>query len=100
MKISNGIEEIGEECFNSSQVLEKITLPSSIKTLGKKSFQTCENLTEITIPSNVQTVGSYIVSDIETITVNVSFKEGEKPNGWADDWNATYNGTVNVNYQK
>ena len=100
VKISNGIEEIGEECFNSSQVLEKITLPSSIKTLGKKSFQTCENLTEITIPSSVQTVGSSIFSYIETITVNVSFKEGEKPSGWADDWNETSSGTVNVNYQK
>ena len=98
--LSKGIEIIDNLAFYWSTGLEKITIPDSIKVIGDDAFSNCDSLTEITIPSSVQTVGSYIVSNIETITVNVPFKEGEKPSGWADDWNYTYSGTVNVNYQK
>lgn len=98
--ISKGINIIDDLAFYYSTGLEKIEIPNSVTTIGDDAFSNCSSLAEITIPSSVQTVWGGIFNGIETITVNVPFREGEKPSGWADDWNYTSSGTVNVNYQK
>ena len=121
--ISNGIEEIGWTVFAVTENLEEIVLPSTLLKLGGRSFYNCKSLakvtipsnvisiedkafsyctslTEVTIPSSVTTMGSYVFSKIPSITVHVPWKEGEKPEGWADDWNGTYDGTITVDYAK
>ena len=46
-------------------------------------------------------MGEEVFSAIPSITVNVSFKEGETPEGWNVNWNKTSdNCTITVNYAK
>ena len=45
-------------------------------------------------------MGEVVFNDIPSITVHVPWKKGEKPEGWDDNWNKTYNGTITVNYAK
>ena len=122
--ISDGIEEIGDFTFVRSEALEKVTIPRSVKILGNNVFAGCFNLSSITIPNNVISIGAYVFtgctgltnitipssvtsigknvfSDIQSITVNVPFKEGDTPEGWNADWNFTSNSyNVTVNYLK
>ncbi len=107
--VLNGIEVIESGAFAHTKNLEKITLPStllelgnysflgcasltnimipnSVAKIGKLTFRFCNNLTEITIPSSVTTMGTHVFTDIPSITVHVSWKEGEKPEGWDDNW--------------
>ena len=97
--ISNGIETIGEYSFFASQALQNVVIPSSVKIIEQYAFCSCDSLTDIVIPSSVTTMG-YAVFD-ENITVHVPWKEGEKPEGWDDDWtsrNALHN--VVIDYAK
>ena len=83
--ISNGIETIGENAFFASQALNKIIIPSSVRTIEHGVFYYCTALTEITIPNSVKEMQT-LFSGIPSITVHVSWKEGEKPEGWDDNW--------------
>ena len=99
--ISYGIENIGNNTFSGSKALETITIPQTVGNIGNNAFYGCKSLTEITIPSSVTTMGSNVFSAIPSITVHVSWKEGAKPEGWADDWNSTgSNYTITVDYAK
>ena len=98
--ISNGIETIGGFAFFASQALNKIIIPSSVKTIETNVFSYCIALNEITIPSNVTTMGNQVFLYIPSITVHVPWKEGEKPEGWADNWAANSSGTVTIDYAK
>ena len=99
--ISYGIENIGNKTFSGSQALETITIPQTVSNIGNNAFYGCKSLTEITIPSSVTTMGSNVFSAIPSITVHVPWKEGEKPEGWADDWNSTSSEcTITVDYAK
>ena len=84
VNISYGIEEIDDYAFCYTEALEKINIPNGVVTIGKEAFIGCGSLTEITIPSSVTTMGSKVFSN--NITVHVPWKEGKKPEGWADDW--------------
>ena len=98
--ISYGIQNIGDNTFSSTGALETVNMPSSVIQIGDNAFSYCKALTEITIPSSVTTMGSSVFSGIPSITVHVPWKENEnKPEGWADDWNATVKDcTVTVVY--
>ena len=98
--ILNGIETIGRFAFYASQALTKITIPSSVISIEDNAFGFCTSLTEITIPSSVTTMERGVFNDIPLITVHVSWKEGEKPEGWADDWAVNSSGTVTIDYAK
>ena len=81
--------------------LKKITIPSSVTSIGGHAFGCCTSLTEITIPSSVRIMGENVFYSIPSITIHVPWKEGEKPEGWADDWNRTgSNCTITVDYAK
>ena len=99
--ISYGIENIGNNTFSGSKALETITIPQTVSNIGNNAFYGCKSLTEITIPSSVTTMGSNIFYAIPSITVHVPWKEGAKPEGWADDWNSTSSEcTITVDYAK
>ena len=99
--ISYGIENIGNNTFSGSKALETITIPQTVSNIGNNAFYGCKSLTEITIPSSVITMGSNVFYAIPSITVHVPWKEGAKPEGWADDWNSTgSNYTITVDYAK
>lgn len=100
--ISEGIEIIDGYVFCASQGLTKITIPSSVTSIGYSAFYNCTSLTEITIPSSVTTMGGVVFGGIPSITVHVPWKEGEKPEGWADAWNYpdSPDYTITVDYAK
>ena len=66
--------------------MNKIIIPSSVKIIEGVAFQNCESLTDVVIPSSVTTMGSNVFYAIPSITVHVPWKEGEKPEGWDDNW--------------
>ena len=75
--ISNGIEElIYQYTFAFSDALEKVVIPPSVKTVPSGVVGCCSNLKSI----------------------YVSWKEGEKPEGWADGWSDAETGNVIVYY--
>ena len=101
VKISNGIQSIGNNIFLMSNALEKVEIPSSVINIGDNAFGYCQALTEITIPSSVTTMGSNVFNNIPSIIVHVPWKEGEKPEGWDDGWNKTNsNCIITVDYAK
>ncbi len=101
VNIPNKVNEIEDSTFEHCSGLEKVVIPSNITKIGKHAFKSCQELTEITIPNSVTTMGEYVFYFIQSITVNVPFKEGEQPTGWNSDWNKTWdNCNVIVNYAK
>ena len=99
--ISEGIEMIKDYAFCASQGLTKITIPSSVTSIGDFAFSFCTSLTEITIPSSVTTMGGFVFADIPLITVHVPWKEGEKPDGWDENWAKTSSDyTITIDYAK
>ena len=77
--------------------MNKIIIPSSVKIIETNVFSYCIALNEITIPSNVTTMGNQVFLYIPSITVHVPWKEGEKPEGWDDNWAV---GNVVIDYAK
>ena len=122
--ISQGIEILDDSAFFYTMALESVEIPDTVTTIGKCAFLSCGNLksvtipgkvrsigtrafsnialTEIDIPQSVTTMGTKVFAGIQSITVNVPFKEGETPEGWDEEWNATYDSsqTITVNYIK
>ena len=99
--ISSGIEKIENTAFLATSNLEKISIPNSVTTLEGWSFGFCYNLKEITISESVTTMGDQVFNKIPSIAIHVPWKEGEKPEGWDDEWNSTgSNCTITVDYAK
>ena len=102
VNIPKGIKVIRAATFTCCFSLEKITIPSNVTTIENNAFASCTKLQNIIIPSNVTSVGEAIFHGIPSITVNVPFKEGERPAGWNENWNATQENvsTITINYAK
>ena len=95
--ISYGIEIIDSMALNHSNALQEIVIPKTVKNIGDNVFFGCDSLKEIAIPSSVTNVGYEIARGIPTITIHVSWKKGEKPEGWNDNWAV---GNVVIDYAK
>ena len=102
VNISKKLDTISSSVFASCTNLESITIPPTVKSIEGGVFWECENLSNIIIPSGVTTMGSEVFQGNPILTsVNVSFKEGEQPAGWNENWNVLSDGyTVTVNYAK
>ena len=48
--LNEGLEEIGEEQFYELELLEKVTLPSSLKKIKYHAFESCPSLKTINVP--------------------------------------------------
>ena len=55
--VSEGIEEVGEHAFNSSTVLEKLDLPSTLKQIGPDMIEYCPKLSELNIEYGITDIG-------------------------------------------
>ena len=99
--IPSSLANIGVYVFADNNNLTEVTIPDSVTSIEVGAFSNCTNLTEITIPDSVTTMSSHVFNGIPSITVHVPWKEGEKPDGWNDRWNATSsNCTITVDYAK
>ena len=100
--IPSSVTSIGNMAFSYCENLSNIIIPSSVTAIGDYAFSGCRNLLNITIPASVTTMGSEVFQGNPILTsVNVSFKEGEQPAGWNENWNVLSDGyTVTVNYAK
>ena len=59
----NGVVEIPDEAFSSSDITEAY-IPASVKTIGSSAFSDCHDLTKVTIEGNgLQTIGVYAFSN-------------------------------------
>jgi len=79
----DGMTAPGDETGN-------ITISDTVNRIATNAF-IGTNATSITIPSSVTTVESNAIGMMTNTltTINVSWEEGSKPAGWADDWNGS-----------
>ena len=79
--------------------IKTVIISQGIEIIDAGEFSASESLKEIYIPSSVKTVGEHIYGDYTEglITVKVFWKEGEKPEGWDDNWAG---GNVVIDYAK
>ena len=90
IKISNGVEKIGNSCFQNIDNLKNVEIPSSINSIGWYAFgfYNIGKTREMTlkIPKTVINVGEFIVGDDDTIEVEFKNEE-EVPETWEHGWN-------------
>jgi hypothetical protein len=67
--IKDGVEEIGDECFNNLTKAEKVELPDSLKVIGEECFQKLEALSEITLSKNIEKIGKDSFKDCKDLTI-------------------------------
>ena len=94
IELPNSVTTIENGAFSWRTNLEQINIPEGVTSIEDEVFSGCKALKNITIPSSVKTMGAYVFSG-DTITINVPFKEGEKPEGWDDNWNTGAECTIN-----
>lgn len=87
--IANTVTSIGDCAFSGCELLTDVTIPNSVTVIETEAFAYCESLTSITIPSSVVTVGSPFIFNYVSTTIRVSWNEGYKPSGWAENWYST-----------
>ncbi len=63
VKLPEGLEEIGDECFSRMENLISVELPSTLLKVGNSAFYYCKQLTEIIIPDNVTVIGASAFSE-------------------------------------
>lgn len=67
--ISEGIEYVGQNCFDNAEDLEEVVIPSSMKNLGYYMFGACNKLKSVYIPmdSKLQTIESFVFTDCPSL---------------------------------
>ena len=59
LTIPSSVSEIGERAMQGCQRLKNITIPSSVKRIGRAAFGTCVKLESISIPNGVEQIGGH-----------------------------------------
>lgn len=70
--ISDGLVQIGENCFADCALLESVSLGKTIRRIGEYAFARCAALTQITIPAGVSTIPSdmcYECTSLKTVRI-------------------------------
>lgn len=65
--ISEGIEEIGWNCFENCTKLRNVTLHKGLKKIDIQAFAGCIRLKEITIPDGIQTLTTSLFEDCKNL---------------------------------
>ena len=95
IKISYGIEEIGDWAFGYTEGLEKVDIPKSVKKIGDYAFalltsNTTENrnkLNEVNIYEEVINMGYHVFDSRSNLVINVERDENDIPETWNENWN-------------
>ena len=99
--IPKSVTSIGYRAFEYCESLKKIVITEGVDSIGCNAFGACISLTEIIIPSSVTTMNREVFWGIPSITVHVPWKEGEKPDGWDENWASTGSDcTITIDYAK
>lgn len=63
--IPEGIEYVGQNCFDNAEDLEEVVIPSSLRNLGYCMFENCEKLKSVFIPtdSKMTTIEDFVFMD-------------------------------------
>ena len=75
IKLSEGIESIGDRAFQGCNSLTTITIPNSVTSIGKRVFHKCAALKDVTLGSGITEIGEYLFykcESLETVTVSDS----------------------------
>ena len=118
LKLSEGIQKIDGNAFNSNTGMKgDLIIPDSVTEIGVSAFSDCgfngflslgdglnriesyafrncifpENLV---IPPSVTTVEHNVFEGSLFPSIEVPWKEGEKPSGWSDDWARGFSGEI------
>jgi len=94
----NGLLIINGILIDGTMTPGDISIPNTVNKIANGAFSMV-GATSITIPSSVTTVESGAIGTMapSLTTINVSWEEGSKPAGWADDWNGS-GATITYNY--
>lgn len=67
--IPEGIEYVGQNCFENAEDLEDVVIPSSLKNLGYYMFGSCDKLKSVYIPleSRLQIIESFVFTDCPSL---------------------------------
>lgn len=57
IKISDGIQKIGDRAFHSCKNLKNIVLPNSLVEIGEETFYQCYSLVELNMPNSIISIG-------------------------------------------
>ncbi len=63
VSIGSSVTSIGSYAFQYCYSLASVTIPSSVTSISSSAFQYCYSLASITIPSSVTSIGSYAFRD-------------------------------------
>ena len=78
--IPNGIEKIGNRCFENTysffyESLSRVNLPEGMTYIGSYAFYGCESLNNIVLPSTLTAIGDGAFGSCKTFT-EITFPEG------------------------
>ncbi len=114
IKLPASVTTIGSYAFYDCDALTSINLPASLIAIESYAFYSCDALTDIVLPSKLERIGTYaffncmnlrsmlIPASVTTIEekaflycwnlTSIQVGVAEKPDGWADRWNARGDG--------
>ena len=67
--MEDGVEVIGESAFEECDVLEKVTLASTVTEIGPYAFTKCPELTYVYIPEATTTIDEGAFWSSENVTI-------------------------------
>jgi len=68
---AEGLESIGDWCFQKCAALEEVQLPSTLKTIGDWAFDDCFALKKADLPEGLQSLGKYCFSGAAIVAVKI-----------------------------
>lgn len=69
--------EIDNYAFKDKNIMQTVSIPSTVKTIGFEAFSGCKNLKSVTIPDSVTYLGSYAFSNCPKL-ISVKIGKGIK----------------------
>ena len=99
LELPETLETMKEGAFMTCAFLESVNLEDCInlKSIGNQAFSNCA-IKEITIPSNVLEMGELIFNH-NSVDLLVHCQFSEKPEGWNNNWDYTYNTKAKITVQ-
>ena len=95
IKLPPNLTTIGEGVFEGCSNLTTIIIPNKVRKIGESAFANCTSLKTLFIPNSVKTMGIILKQwSRETTLPNLTIycEAPSKPEGWDENWNATYAG--------